>query len=323
MSTHSTSGKTTSRWATLAVFVPGLLVALGAAAATAHGLFEVAVASGVPGGIAWIYPLITDGLAIVAYAATSRLVDHGRGYAWAVVILAAGLSGLAQASYLAGGVGAPVDPPAVAAAAAAGVEAMPPTSGLLRFGVGAWPALAAAIVAHLLFMLATERRTDSDAAGVDAGAGAAPGAAVAVADPVAPSAPLVQPDHVQRPAVQSPSVHSGPVQPEALNVSASPVPGGRTAEQAPGVQSPGEREALDTPPRPERPAAVASSPKKDRARAEARKHQARTGSLPTVDELMELAEVSRGTAGTALQELRQQPAPLHVITELNTHQANS
>ncbi|QRP46040.1 DUF2637 domain-containing protein [Amycolatopsis sp. FDAARGOS 1241] len=313
MSTHSTTNKT-SRWAMLAVFVPGLLVALGAAAATAHGLFEVAVASGVPGGIAWIYPLITDGLAIVAYAATSRLQERGRGYAWAVVILAAGLSGLAQASYLAGGVGT--------SAAPVGAEALPPTSGLLRFGVGAWPALAAAIVAHLLFMLATERRTDADAA-VDEAAVPAAGAAVAVADPAASSAPLVEPDRVQRPAVQSPVVQSGAVQPGALNASASTVPGGRTAEPSPGVQSEGEREAGESPAKPERPAAVASSPKKDRARAEARKHQARTGSLPTVDELMELAEVSRGTAGTALQELRQQPAPLHVITELTTQQANS
>ncbi|QRP45777.1 DUF2637 domain-containing protein [Amycolatopsis sp. FDAARGOS 1241] len=313
MSTQDTTQKT-SRWATLAVFVPGLLVALGAAAATAHGLFEVAVASGVPGGIAWIYPLITDGLAIVAYAATSRLQDHGRRYAWAVVILAAGLSGLAQASYLAGGVGAALDP-------AAG-EAMPATSGLLRFGVGAWPALAAAIVAHLLFMLATARRTDVDAA-VDESTVPVPGAAVAVADRVPPSAPLAQPDRVQRSAVQSPSVQPGPVQPEALNTSMPPVPGGRTAEPSPGVQSPGEREAVEVPAKPERPAAVASSPKKDRARAEARKHQARTGTLPTVDELMKSADVSRGTAGTALQELRQQPAPLHVITELDTQQANS
>jgi hypothetical protein len=30
---------------------------------------------------------------------------------------------------------------------------------------------------------------------------------------------------------------------------------------------------------------------------------------------MDLAEVSRGTAGTALQELREQPAQLHIITE--------
>src|SRR4051812_49696631 len=85
-----------------AIWLPGLAVALGAAAATAHGLFEVAVAARVPTGIAWLYPLMTDGLALVAYTATARLDGPARRYAWTVVVLAAGLSGLAQASYLAG-----------------------------------------------------------------------------------------------------------------------------------------------------------------------------------------------------------------------------
>ncbi len=121
------------------VWVAGLLVAAGAGVATAHGLYEVAIAARVPAGIAWLYPLITDGLALVAYAATARLADAGRRYAWTVVVLAAGLSGLAQAAYLAGGIGAA------------------PT--LLRFGVGAWPAIAAAIVAHLVHLLATPNRS--------------------------------------------------------------------------------------------------------------------------------------------------------------------
>lgn len=106
-----------------AIWLPGLLVALGAAVATAHGLFEVATAAGAPGIIAGLYPLITDGLALVAYAATTQLVGPGRRYAWTVVVLAAGLSGLAQAAYLSGGVAT--------------------ASPVLRFGVGAWPAVAA------------------------------------------------------------------------------------------------------------------------------------------------------------------------------------
>ncbi len=117
------------------LWLPGLAVALGAAIATAHGLFEVAVAARVPSGIAWLYPLITDGLALVAYGATARLRDGAARYAWVVVVTAAGLSGLAQATYLAGG-------PTVEVAPA------------LRFGVGAWPAVAAAVVAHLLYLLA-------------------------------------------------------------------------------------------------------------------------------------------------------------------------
>jgi len=313
MSTSSTRG-TASRWATLAVFGPGLLVALGAAAATAHGLFEVAEAAGVPAGIAWIYPLITDGLAIVAYAATSRLDPAGRRYAWAVVILAAGLSGLAQAAYLAGGLATPAAPTPGGVA-----EAAPSAGGWLRFGVGAWPAIAAAIVAHLLFMLATE--------GGDSEAESVPGevSETVRADPerAEASTRAVARLSVQAPDVQPRSIQASAVQPPALNASEAAGSAERTTTEPETVQTGEAATAPERPAKPERSTAPASSPKRDRARAEARKHQARTGSLPTVDELMTLAEVSRGTAGTALQELRQQPAPLHVITELNTHQANS
>ena len=126
--------------ARLAVLIPALLVAAGAVAATAHGLFEVAAAAHVPPQVAWLYPLITDGLALVAYAATHQL-HHRAGvvYAWGVVVVAAGLSGLAQATYLASG-------PAL------------DTSAVLRFGVGAWPAVAGAVAAHLVFLLS--RRPD-------------------------------------------------------------------------------------------------------------------------------------------------------------------
>lgn len=120
------------------LWLPALFVAIGAVAATAHGLYEVALAARVPWGVALLYPLITDGLALVAYAATHRLRGWAAGYAWAVTVLAAALSGLAQAAYLAS------DP------LVAGPE--------LRFGVGAWPAIAAAIVAHLLYLLATPAR---------------------------------------------------------------------------------------------------------------------------------------------------------------------
>lgn len=118
-------------------WLPALLVAVCAIAATAHGLFEVAVAARVPWPIAALYPVITDGLALVAYAATHRLRGWAAGYAWVVTVLAAALSGLAQAVYLAS------DP------LVAGPE--------LRFGVGAWPAIAAAIVAHLLYLLAAPK----------------------------------------------------------------------------------------------------------------------------------------------------------------------
>lgn len=219
-----------------AIWLPGLLVAVGAAVATAHGLYEVAAAAGVPPVIAWLYPLITDGLALVAYAATARLDGSARRYSWTVVVLAAGLSGLAQASHLAGGVGT-----------------VAPAS--LRFGVGAWPAVAAAVVAHLLYLLVAEPGVERTA--------------------VQPSTaersprPAEQPDQV---VVQHESATSGP--------------------------------AL-------RP--TSGSPARDRAQAAAQRHHAQHGELPTVSQLMSLADVSRGTAGDALKALRSRPTPLQLV----------
>lgn len=113
-------------WAALAVAACGVV-------ATAHGLFEVVAACTVPSVLAALYVPITDGLALVAYAATDRLRSWSRAYAWAVVLVAAGLSGTAQAVYL-GGLG---EPPVQ-----------------LRYGVGAWPAVAVAVAAHLLWLVA-------------------------------------------------------------------------------------------------------------------------------------------------------------------------
>lgn len=136
-----------SRWGRAAVLVPALVVAACAVAATAHGGYEVAVASQVPPSIGWLYPVSADGLALVAYAATHRFSQRSaRTYAWTVVVLAAALSGLAQAVYLASG-------PAL------------DTSPVLRFGVGAWPAVAGAVAAHLVYLLA-RRPTASALEGV-------------------------------------------------------------------------------------------------------------------------------------------------------------
>jgi hypothetical protein len=250
------NASTRAGWAVWALWLPGLLVALGAGVATAHGLYEVAVATKVPTVIAWLYPLITDGLALVAYLSTARLSGSGRRYAWAVVVLAAGLSGLAQASYLAGG-----------------VAAAPP---LLRFGVGAWPAIAAAIVAHLLFLLGTQAGSD-------------------VQSSTPECAEAVQPEPVNTP-VQDPA----PVQQPSPSIAVQPT---LTVERQ------------QTPPALKRRPAEPSSPARDRARAAARRHAAHHGDLPTVSQLMELADVARGTAGTALKELREQPAQLQVVHE--------
>lgn len=239
-----------------AIWLPGLAVAVGAAAATAHGLYEVAAAARVPAGLAWLYPLITDGLALVAYAATARLHGRAARYAWTVVVAAAGLSGLAQATYLAGGA----------------LNAAP----VLRFGVGAWPAVAAAVVAHLLYLLATDPAPS--------------------ADPAAPGAVLA--DAVQAEGVQSVPVQpAGSVQPALFS---APDDCDRPPLVAPTASS-GEQ----------RPTPAGGSPARDRAEAAATRHAHRHAAWPTVTELEAAAEVSRGTAAAALKELRTQPIPLH------------
>jgi len=257
--THPADATTAGRVVRAAIWLPGLAVALGAAVATAHGLYEVAVAARVPAGLAWLYPLITDGLALVAYAATARLTGPGRRYAWAVVILAAGLSGIAQAAYLA----------TDGAATAAGFVA--PAG--LRFGVGAWPAIAAAIVAHLLYLLATDdtgRTGASDRTAVQPYSGGS-------AEPSSNG-----------------HRHAAPAAGRPLDPAPSPFPSGEPfTPSVPVVAAPPVR-ALDAPAR-------------DKARAAARRHAAACGAWPTVTQLMTLAEVSRGTAGEALKHLRSQP----------------
>ena len=261
-----------------AVWLPGLAVAIGAAVATAHGLFEVAVAARVPTGIAWIYPLITDGLALVAYAATARLSGSGARYAWSVVIVSAGLSGLAQASYLASDAVALGDGLAVSPA--------------LRFGVGAWPAIAAAVVAHLLYLLAADHPATRDGAGaVPSG----PGVPASVTVPPAGGTPLSRPD----------ALNVGPDVPPALD--------------GPAIAGPSQPlsrpEPHRTGPEPDETGATAQ----DRARATAQRHRDRHDALPTVRDLQDLADVGRGTAARALRHLREHPQQaatgLHLVAD--------
>ena len=179
---HAATGAARFGWV---VWVAGGAVAAGAAVATAHGLYEVAVAARVPRAIAWLYPLITDGLALVAYAATSRLAGAGARYAWSVVVLAAGLSGLAQAAYLA------ADPRRAGRGA------------LLRFGIGAWPAIAAAITAHLLYLLATPPGRSPAVGAVDMPLSTPP----TRADPGAAAVPAV--GHAALPGLTEAGEHPG------------------------------------------------------------------------------------------------------------------
>lgn len=256
-----------------AVWWPGLVVALGAAVATAHGLYEVALAARVPGGIAWLYPLITDGLALVAYAATARLSGHAARYAWAVVIVAAGLSGLAQAVYLASG--STVEAPAV-----------------LRFGVGAWPAVAAATVAHLLYLLTTATALPRPEASADP-CPAEDRRSLAV-DQLLP---------VQHPAYGAIRVHPRSTDDRATPVSAL---AGHPAESDPAGRTRADPTG-DT-------GGGAPSPARDRARSAALRLAQGSGTWPTVSVLETEARVSRGTAASVLKDLRAQPPALHLIT---------
>ena len=255
-----------------AVWAAGLVVAAGAGLATAHGLYQVAAAARVPTPIGWLYPLITDGLALVAYAATARLHAGGRRYAAGIVVLAAGLSGLAQAVYLAGGLDHTTTAPVG-----------------LRFGVGAWPAIAAALTAHLLHLVATTAAT--------------PAAAVMQRSPWSDTRAPSHPPYNAAPynAASTPAVR--PVQPLPTQA--------RTTEPV----QPAGAERLNTQPAglntSERSGAGGSA--RGRARAAGRDHHARHGVLPTVTELMSLANVARGTAANALKDLRAERPALHLV----------
>jgi hypothetical protein len=209
-------------------------VGLSAAVATAHGVYEVVRACGVPPAVAALYPVITDGLALVGYACAVRLPNGHRRWAWGVVVVAAGLSGIGQATLLGGEINRP---PA-----------------WLRFGVGAWPAIAAALVAHLIFLMVTS----SSAEGVQ------------------------RPADTDEHRVQPPS---NPL--DAIGDAEGPVSCRATP---PAV--------LVSDPMP--------APAKERALQVAHQLRLHQAALPTVSELASAAGVARGTAATALRELRSQ-----------------
>jgi hypothetical protein len=291
------------------VWAAGLVVALGAGVATAHGLYEVALAAGTPKVLAWLYPLITDGLALVAYATTARLSSHGRSYAWTVVIIAAGLSGLTQASYLAGG-----------------VASAPPG---LRFAIGAWPAIAAAVVAHLLFLLGT----NSTAIGSDdlhqqvshlgqpcqatRGAGSEPALAGGSHEPLAHARAAVSVTGLSS-ATSSPPAVGGPPR------VAQPLPR-QLVQPLTGTPIEHGIEHLDTPAADSvvrAPVQRDAAPARVRAQIAATGHATRHGQLPTVSELMALAQVARGTAATALKDLRTQQEQITTTTSTDKARTN-
>jgi hypothetical protein len=113
---------------------------------TSTSLYAVAVNCGVDRRLAWLYVPCTDGLALVAYGATTMLSNAvSRAYAWSVVVLAAGLSATAQGS--------------------SHLHRLPGSTAEIlrsdvRFGVGCWPAVSVAVCAHLLWLVLREQSRD-------------------------------------------------------------------------------------------------------------------------------------------------------------------
>jgi hypothetical protein len=298
-----------SGWARWTVWVAGLVVALGAGVATAHGLYEVALAAGTPRALAWLYPLITDGLALVAYATTARLAESGRRYAWTVVVIAAGVSGLTQASYLAGGVAS--------------------TPAGLRFAIGAWPAIAAAVVAHLLYLLGADHppTTHPEAADRDAvlpiadapaqPASQAPSTLTATPGPPVIAAASDRPPHLPAEPIgraatpQTPSAVQLAPRQLVQALTSTPIERGSEHPAAPVTDSVVRASAVRD-----------AAPARVRAQTAATGHATRHGALPTVSELMALAQVARGTAATALKDLRTQQEQLTTTTTTDEARTN-
>jgi hypothetical protein len=291
-------------WARWTVWVAGLVVALGAAVATAHGLYEVALAAGTPRALAWLYPLITDGLALVAYATTTRLTESGRRYAATVVVIAAGLSGLTQASYLAGGVASAPSP--------------------LRFAIGAWPAIAAAIVAHLLYLLGTNH---SHPHHPEEPAETMPPVAAAPAPyPAPPALPVPFPALTSPPPATQRAVLTATVSEPPATGPAAVQPTPHQLVQ-PSTSTPTDHgsehpAAPTTDPVVRAPVQRDAAPARVRAQTAATGHATRHGALPTVSELMALAQVARGTAATALKDLRTQQEQTTTTTNTDKTRTN-
>jgi hypothetical protein len=145
--------------------------------------------------------------------------------------------------------------------------------------------VAAAVAAHLLYLLTAEHPTEPRT----------PPESTEVADQ--PSTETnritVQPVPSNRPVVQREL-------PAALNASQRPTPARAPRPTLPSTDS----DASST---------SSAETARVRARTAASRHAARHGALPTVSALAAAAEVSRGTAATVLKPLRGRPLPLHLI----------
>jgi len=188
------------------------------------------------------------------------------------------LSGVAQAVHLAGGLENPSGTPIA-----------------LRLGVGAWPAIAAAVAAHLLHLIRTGVGDQSSSSARPVSVQSAP---------VSSSSSSGVPD----PAASARRLDGAGVQ-----LDGEPVTSGRTTRMQRRRLEPDaatrDRRGTGAGVRTARTGTA-----RDRAAEIARRHRDRHARLPTTTELARLADTSRSTAGAALKALRAERGALRVVS---------
>ena len=122
MTIHPSTGQRSRRWAVVTAVAGTVFIAAGAFWLSFTALADLAARSGVGGSQAWAWPLIVDGIIVVATVAVVALAgQRSAWYPWALLIGGAAVSVTANALHAV--VAADADVPGVLAAA---VAAVPP-----------------------------------------------------------------------------------------------------------------------------------------------------------------------------------------------------
>ncbi|WP_173390435.1 DUF2637 domain-containing protein [Brevibacterium senegalense] len=122
MTVHASTGQRSRHWAVVTAVAGTVFIAAGAFWLSFTALADLAARSGVGGSQAWAWPLIVDGIIVVATVAVVALAgQRSAWYPWALLIGGAAVSVTANALHAV--VAADADVPGVLAAA---VAAVPP-----------------------------------------------------------------------------------------------------------------------------------------------------------------------------------------------------
>lgn len=122
MTIHASTGQRSRRWAVVTAVAGTVFIAAGAFWLSFTALADLAARSGVGGSQAWAWPLIVDGIIVVATVAVVALAgQRSAWYPWALLLGGAAVSVTANAIHAV--VAADADVPGVLAAA---VAAVPP-----------------------------------------------------------------------------------------------------------------------------------------------------------------------------------------------------